>query len=468
MLRSLRFKIPLAVLGVSLLSILLVALVARWSTTREFERLVAGQMRAGFVDQVRAYYAQNQTWAGVMQALPPPEPAPFAPPPVGRAKPPPTQQGQFALLDQQGCVVVPAGPFRLGDCPRLSAQTTTDPVLVDGQVVGTALMVERGPPGLSSVEATYLVRTNRALLWGALGAAALALLLGSLISRQLTLPLRKLTAALHSMAGGELVQRVPVYTQDELGEVATAFNQMSTDLAHANQARRQMTADIAHELRNPLMVMIGYLEAMRDEILKPTPERLATLHDEALHLQRLVSDLRTLSLADAGELTLQKELVAPEELILRVANAYQPQAAQKQIRLQTRLAEGLPEIEIDLERLAQVVGNLVSNALRHTPVQGVITLGAHPLADQVQLTVQDSGEGITPTALPYIFDRFYRGDPARQANEGASGLGLAIAKSLITAHGGTIAVMSQPGQGTTFTINLPIQASPNQTLRSSS
>jgi signal transduction histidine kinase len=281
-----------------------------------------------------------------------------------------------------------------------------------------------------------------------------------LLARTITRPVRELTAASHAMARGQLKQEVPVRSKDELGELSLTFNQMSSDLATANQLRRQMTADIAHDLRNPLMVITGYLESLRDGILPPSPERFDTIYREAQLLQRLVEDLRTLSLADAGELTLNRTPLAPRALLERQVAAYHHQAEQSQITLSVQAEPLLPEVEVDEERMAQVLGNLVANALRYTPSGGQIILGAAARPKALQLTVQDNGSGISPEVLPHIFDRFFRGDQARAESDGraASGLGLAIAKSIVEAHQGTIAAASEPGRGTTFFVTLPLRA----------
>jgi two-component system sensor histidine kinase BaeS len=215
-------------------------------------------------------------------------------------------------------------------------------------------------------------------------------------------------------------------------------------LAQSNRARQQMTADIAHELRNPLMVMTGYIEALRDGVLRPTPQRFDMMYDEAL------------SLADAGELTLNRQSVAPEILLTRIAEAYGPTAAKANIRLITDPAKNMPNVMVDVERMVQVLANLVTNALRHTPAGGEIRLGARAAGDGVELTIADTGEGIAADVLPRIFDRFYRADGARVQNGDESGLGLAIVKSIVTAHGGTITAASELGKGSAFTIALPV------------
>jgi signal transduction histidine kinase len=257
------------------------------------------------------------------------------------------------------------------------------------------------------------------------------------------------------MARGELEQQVPVRAQDELGNLAASFNQMSLDLARANQSRRQMTADIAHDLRNPLTVVGGYIESLRDGVLKPSPERFATMAAEVEHLKHLVEDLRTLSLADAGELVIHCQPVPPRELMERLAKAYQPQAAQQKINLRLEAGTDLPQIRIDPERMEQVLGNLVANALRYTPAGGQIRLTAAEEQGGIVLSVQDNGSGILPDVLPHIFERSYRGDPSRSGDE--SGLGLAIARSIVELHGGRITAQSAgAGLGSRFSIMLPI------------
>jgi signal transduction histidine kinase len=216
-----------------------------------------------------------------------------------------------------------------------------------------------------------------------------------------------------------------------------------------------MTADIAHDLRTPLTVIAGYLEALRDRVLTPTPERFATLHDETQGLLRLVEDLHTLSLADAGELSLALQPLAPAQSLERVAATYQDAATHQGVTLTVAAAPDLPAICADPERLARVLGNLVSNALRHTPAGGQVTLSARPAPAGVALVVADTGSGIAPEHLSNIFERFYRADPARSADDGGAGLGLAIARSLVEAHGGTISVDSHVGTGTTVTVTLP-------------
>ena len=451
---TLTFKIALVVLAVSLFSVGLVAFFSGWLTAREYDRLLIDQIQDQLVEQAAAYYEQQGSWQGALVAFTTDFDGRH-----GRHLPDGPRQGNvrtpLVLLDADGCVIGPADvEYTAGECLPAWQVAGGAPIEVNNQTVGTVIQTG-AMPARDPAEEAFLVRTGRGLLWGAIGAGIVALLLGLALARNLTRPLRRLTTAIQAMAAGHLEQRVDISSRDEIGELAGAFNSMSAQLVHSNQARRQMTADIAHELRNPLMVMTGYIEALRDGVLRPTPERFDMMYEEAQHLQRLVADLRILSLADAGELALNPQVVAPAVLLERVAEGYRPSAEKVGIELQIGPAESTPEIRVDLERMVQVLANLVSNSLRYTPSGGIITLGAHHEADGVALTVADTGQGIAPESLPRIFDRFYRADSARSQNGDESGLGLAIVKSIVTDHGGTISVASELGKGSVFSIHLP-------------
>jgi signal transduction histidine kinase len=309
---------------------------------------------------------------------------------------------------------------------------------------------------MRGAEAAFLSRVNQALMVGAVGATLVAFVLGILLARTLTRPIRELTLATRAVAKGDLAQQVPVRSQDELGELAVAFNQMNIDLAHAQELRRQMTADIAHELRTPLSIISGYTESLRDGLLPATPKTFDIVYDEVQHLSRLVQDLRTLSLAEAGELRLSYQLTAPQKLLESTAVTYALEAQARNVSLQVKVSPELPEIDVDPDRMAQVLGNLVSNALRYTSDGGLVVLEATaPSDNELHFIIADNGVGIAPEDLPRVFDRFYRGDTSRQMDDGESGLGLAIARAIIEMHGGMISVKSEPGHSTTFEISMP-------------
>lgn len=458
--RSLTVKIALVVVVVSLFSVGLVALFSGWTTAREYDRLLVDQLQDRLVEQAALFYQQRGSWQGAMVAFN----AEFdgrrgRRMPDGPDGPPGNQmRTPLVLLDAKGCVVGPRDPvYTPGACLPQYQVSRGSPVKVNGETVGT--VIQTGVmPLRDPAEEAYLTRTGRGLLWGAVAASAIALLLGLALARNLTRPLRRLTEAIHAMAAGKLEQRVNVSSRDEIGELASAFNTMSAELTQSNQARRQMTADIAHELRNPLMVMTGYIEALRDGVLRPSPERFDMMYEEAQHLQRLVADLRTLSLADAGELALMPQVVEPSVLLARAAESYTPAAQKAGISLVVAPGDAVPDVEVDVERMVQVLANLLTNALRHTPAGGTVTLGTHSERGGAAITVADTGEGIAPAVLPRVFDRFYRADKARSQSGDESGLGLAIVKSIITSHGGTVDVTSELGKGTTFTVHLPAAA----------
>ncbi len=467
--RSLTFKLTRAFLIVSITGAVLAMFLARWMMVQAFNQLVLDQTQTDFVTTVTVYYQTNGSWEGMLEyfrlrnttplpgALGQPQPIPRGqlPPPNAPGLQPNPRAFVFMLADPNGIVIIPIAPYRPGDVIPVTELAEGAPIEVDGQVVGV-VVASGEPPALGERETSYLASTNRALIYAGAAAAAVALFLGVFLARSLARPLRELTAATRQIAKGALQQRVPVRSQDEMGELAAAFNQMSADLERANEIRRQMTADIAHDLRTPLSVLGGYIEAMQDGILPPTAERLATMHTEIQHLIRLVDDLRTLSLADAGELSLNLVSLSPADLFGRVRNVYQHTAEQQGVAIEIDAPASVPGVSLDPDRMTQVLGNLVSNALRYTPAGGRITLSAKAQGGGVALMVEDTGQGIPADMLPHIFDRFYRGDESRQQKDGESGLGLAIAKSIVEAHGGSIRADSAgAGKGSIFVITLP-------------
>jgi len=323
------------------------------------------------------------------------------------------------------------------------------PLQVDGHTVGY-LMVQSG---------VQEERFYRSLLGTIIRAGAITTLLaigiGLLLTTSALRPLRELEAATERISAGDLSARVPVRARDEVGAVAERFNAMATDLQDQDAIRRRMMNDIAHELRTPLTVMQGQIEALQDGVFALSPENLEPVHGQTMLLKRLVNDLRDLALAESGQIALDMAPVDLGRLVPRVIARFAPQAQAQDVALELAQPGAIPEIRGDAQRLEQVLNNLLSNSLRHTPAGGRVTLALSATPDRVRITVQDTGEGIPADDLPHIFERFYRSDRARQRGDGHTGLGLAIARELVRAHGGDISAASVAGVGTTLTIDLP-------------
>ncbi len=449
--RSITFKMILSFLAVGLVSTLLVVLLVRWNTKTEFARFVVGRREEDFVAALQAYYQTNGSWEGLAESLA----WRGDPPPPFREKNDPKPEPRFALVNENGTVILGGANLKPGEQAPPEMLEGGLPVQVEGETVAI-LLLERIPLGENPLETEFIERTNQLMLYSALGAVVVALLLGIFLSRSLTHPLRELTRATHAIAEGELSQQVSVRSRDELGELALAFNKMSAQLARSINARRQMTADIAHELRTPLSLILGHAEAVHDGVLPPSRENFEIIREEAGRLEKLVDDLRILSLADAGELPILRQPTSPARLLEDLHSAYRYHARQKKVKIVLDIASELPTVELDPGRITQALSNVMDNALRYTPKGGTITLTARQTGQNLELSVRDSGPGLPPEEAERIFDRFYRADASRQREDGGSGLGLAIAKSILQAHNGQMWAESAPGQGLTVFMRLPL------------
>jgi two-component system, OmpR family, sensor histidine kinase BaeS len=455
-----RLRIFLAFALVVLVSIVSVVTLVRLTTQREVTTFMfRGGMTGSteLVDALEAYYRENKSWQGVELLL-------RTPGSHGRMGQGAGQQGMAGMMNQRLRLADPEGNlvYDTGN-PQATGQLSASQIdaaitLKNGSRTVGYLLPESGMAFQTGDQTALMARLDHAARIAALIAGGVSLLLAMLLAYTVLRPVRDLTNAAQSLASGQLSHRVKVSGDDELASLGKAFNQMAESLQQAEQSRRDMTADIAHELRTPLAVQRAHLEAIQDGIYPLTTESLDPVLQQNHTLARLVEDLRTLALADAGQLTLNRAPNDLTELVQHVVERFKPQANSRLVELYMQPpATPLPLISIDPVRIEQVVTNLVTNALRYTPQNGRITLSLSSGPEQVQLQVHDSGPGIPQEDMAHIFKRFYRAGHSRSREEGGTGIGLAIARQLAEAHGGTLTAANHPKGGALFTLGLPVR-----------
>ena len=373
---------------------------------------------------------------------------------------------RITTYDAQGNIVADSTPPYISNALESEygqKEGEVVPLLSDGEVVGSITTssdfgLEPGTEefAVSDPDVSRIARhVDRYLLWAGIGVALLGTALVWMLARRTLAPVQRLGATARQLGRGDLSQRAEVTGPTEIRHLARSFNSMAAELEEAESRRRSLTADIAHELRTPTSNIQGYMEAIKDGVFQPTPETVDTIHEQSLLLSRLVDDLRLLAQVDGGDLQLQRTQTRLEELVQSCVDALRPRAEAKGVGLDVDMAGTLPELDLDPARIAQAVGNLLDNAVTHTPEGGSVTVSAQAGADAVEVQVADTGPGIAPDELQRIFDRFYRADPSRSRSTGGTGLGLTIARRLVEAHGGSIEAESVVGQGSRFIIRLP-------------
>ncbi len=446
----------LAFLVIVLVAIGVVAALVGWTTEQAFRRyaLVRGGPWERVSVALAEYYAVYGSWDGLQKAL---SVLPRAQMMRRRMAPPSILD--FQVADASGRIVGDTRGDPRGTASRRELQSGIQ-ILVNGEVVGYILPCATSlqPYPLNAEQEAFLSRVRAALLVAMLIALAVAMVAGGLLFRSIIHPLQQLTAASQAVARGDLSVRAPIHGADEVAQLARAFNQMAESLARAEEARRNQTADLAHELRTPLTVLQGALEAMVDGVYPADPENLLAALAQVRTLSRLVEDLRLLSQADAGELTIHKAPLDLGKFLEEVVEAHRSGAQERRISLTLERPAALPLILADRDRLAQVMGNLLSNALRHTPPEGHIAVRITDRGREVVVAVADNGPGVPPEDFPRLFERFWRRDPSRQRATGGSGLGLSIARHIVEAHGGRIWAEPTPGGGLTVAFALPTAA----------
>jgi len=338
------------------------------------------------------------------------------------------------------------GSGRLGPEQRL-------PIRVDGEVVGTAI-VRLPEAGVLPQDVSFRSSVNRLLLFGGILAGVVALVLGIVLARRATAPARELTRTARALAAGERSERVEFEGPDEFGEMGRAFNSMADSIEEEDRLRRAFAADVAHELRTPLAILRTQMEGIQDGVVEPSSPALASLLEETLRLSRLVADLELLASADAAGFSLVRQPVELRPLLEGAAQEFAGPYEAEDVALRTDLSN--VRVEVDPTRIRQVATNLLSNALKFTPSGGEVVLALRVEADRAIIRVSDTGPGIPADEVTHVFDRFFRG---RDVRAGGSGIGLTVARELVRAHGGDIQITSEPAQGTTFTVSLPMASS---------
>ncbi len=456
MIHSLRFRLLIAFLAVILVTIGTVSLFVSLRTSGEIGRFEERREEAHFARllySLTRYYSEQGDWAGIQSKV--------------------EEMGnlygrRIVLTDRDGMVIADSEGELIGQTYQPSSERALllptfpspphpflppPPTITEASgtvYIGPESSTDPASPRFLSHSITQFI------LWGCLIGGGVALVMTLVLSRRILSPIKALTKAARRLGRGDFSQRLELKDRGEVGELARAFNSMASDLERAEQLRRNMVADVAHELRTPLSNIRGYLEAVNDGLMKPDAAAIKSLNEEASRLSRLVDELQELSLAEAGELKLECQSGDITELLNRSVSAFQAQTAAKGISLSLDLGGELPPVNIDSRRIAQVLYNLLDNAMAHTESGGAITISALREGDRVEVAVTDTGAGIPDEDLPYIFERFYRVDKSRARATGGSGLGLTIAKGLVEAHGGEVKVRSEPGKGSRFSFTIPI------------
>jgi signal transduction histidine kinase len=448
MIHSVRWRMFISFLLVIAVAVGTVAFFVSRTASGEIERYEerTDQLRSQRIEALLSgYYEEEHGWTGVQPLI--------------------ERMGQLygqrlVLTDAEGTVVADSQAMMMGPPPDLERSKRNIPV-GSADAPSGIIFIDPQPlaDGSAAEEVSELAGSiNWYLVWGGLIAMAVAALLTYLLSRRILSPMEALAGVARRLGRGDFSPRVDVRSKDEFGELGRTFNSMADDLAHAEQMRRNLVADVAHELRTPLSNIRGYLEAMHDGVLKPDTETLDCVYEETLLLGRLIEDLQELALAEAGQLPLLRRPSDMGEVVKQAVAAVQRAADAKKLALLVELPAEPVIADMGPERIGQVLRNLLTNAITYTPEGGDISVKLADEGAQLRLSVADTGPGIPPEDLPYVFERFHRVDRSRSRATGGAGLGLTIAKQLVELHGGTIEVQSEMGEGSCFTFTVPREA----------
>jgi two-component system, OmpR family, sensor histidine kinase BaeS len=441
-------RLLLSYLALITVTVALLALTVQVATTQTFTRYLSNQ--SGVHSEMlpvmlTGYYTAQGTWDGIQPDIDEASQIIGAPVTFADADGLIVAAVQTELIDRQATEIPNLGQ----EFPVFGEKGT----LIGTVYVGRTLAQQRA-------DEAFLASVTRALIAAGLLVALIAMGLGALFARSISRPLDEMSRAAAQIAGGDYTVRVSPSGGDEVTALAQAFNQMAAGVQHFEQLRRDLVANVSHDLRTPLTVIRGYLEGLRSGQIadrRSAEKAFDAMHGETARLLRLVDDLNLVSALESEQLPLERQdvdiAIVTENVLRRVA----PLAEAKDVKLSNLSAPNLPFVHIDSERIEQALFNLLENSIRHTPAEGMISLQSSLTDHRLLLTVKDTGEGIPPEHLPHIFERFYRADHARNRQRGGSGLGLAIVQAIVKAHGGEINVESDgvPGNGSKFTIRLP-------------
>lgn len=452
---KLRTRLTIAFILVVILSVTALSIAVGWATHSFFYGYldqVNNRRQEAMAELFTSYYERYGDWEGVQYLLNIPG---------GRGRGQGMGRGRQGLervivTDANGVIVADSFGITIGEILPTEERAKGTAIYVNGQKAGTVRVSTVTPPGVLSLENRFTRSVRLAIIFSGLIILLLAALIGHLLASRIANPLNRLTKAVKRLTAGNWKERISLTGDEEIKELVKAFNEMADELEKYEELRRNLVADVAHELRTPLAVLRGQLESLQTGSLEPKPEVIMSLHDEILRLTRLVHDLQELTLAEAKKLPLNIQSFNLIQIVNRVINFFQGEAEEKNISLTLETKVSEIQVKGDKDRLSQVLINLAGNALRYTPQGGKVKVEINKKEKEVIVSVTDSGPGIDEKDLEHIFDRFYRTDKSRNRAYGGVGLGLAIAKGIVEAHGGKIWAESKPNEGSRFTFTLPI------------
>jgi two-component system sensor histidine kinase BaeS len=451
---TIRSKLTITFIFISLIGIITITLLSYLMTNEEVRNYVINEARQEYIDRLVTSYAENESWENID--------------PMGMEVPSSTSSSETTdgsanlsesvlVVDMNGDVVFPL-PEDLENDIVLMQDDFEDatPIFYEDKQIGYLVTFNHDLKE-EFQDPTFLHRINQYTLVGGVFAIVIALVLGIIASDWISRPIRRLTNAVNTARQGDLSVRVEVDSKDEFGELAESFNDMNAELERLIKARRQLTADIAHELRTPISIILSYSEGVRDNVIPLNQENCQIIQDETLRLSRLIEDLNTLSRTESGELPMDKEIVDASTILEGLNLEKIPAFKQKNLHMSVNIPEGCPKVYADSGRISQVIRNLITNAARYSDQEGTIEVSVKWSKESfVEFSVSDEGPGVPEDALEMIFQRCYRLDASRQRGTEGSGLGLSIARSIIERHNGKIWAENNPDGGLRVKFTLPV------------